>query len=117
MIISVPWEGSTIFLSVSKGMDAFNFIAGKDGKWACTLSDAAQHVYAAFGKDWPDHASRKKEARKRERAKELEHAVAAGKRDCPWPYSPPDLEGLAFLHSHTLHNDRWIDSKGPPASV
>jgi hypothetical protein len=87
----------------------------KDGKWALSLSSAAQHLYDAVGKDWQKHVARRRDARRRDRAMEVTHAAAAATRDAAWPYVPPNLEGLSFLHAHTIHGDRWIagPGKGP----
>jgi hypothetical protein len=94
-------------LSIVRNKDRFTFLRGRDGQQLATsLSDAAQHVYNAYGKEWRRHVAQKRDSRRRQRADEEQHAFKTSERDRAWPYSPPDLEGLAFMHAHTLHGDR-----------
>jgi len=103
-------SGQRIFLSVCKGNDEFHLITGKaDGAWATSVSEAAEHLYAAFGKEWRKSTALRPEARRKARALDRAHTKASKDRDKPWPCCMPDLEGLKFLHEHTLHGDRWID--------
>lgn len=109
VIVPVPWQGQTIFLSVKKGCDAFNLsLKGKDAKRAISLSEAAAHLWEAAGKTWRQMAATKKEARRKERAGEKQLLSMRAERDSAWPISPPNLEGFVRLHAHTQAGDRWI---------
>jgi hypothetical protein len=114
LIVQVQWEGTALFLVVAKERDVFLNLAGKDGQKAQSLSDAALHLYEKEGKEWRRAARMKHGARCLEWARERLQQSEVIERDSPWPFSPPDLQGLAMLHVHTAPGDRWV--KKPQAA-
>lgn len=107
LIVEVEWEARTLFLVVAKTGDRFLNLQGKDGERAQSLSEAALHLYEKEGKEWSQRARMKRGARQRERAKEKLQRAEDAQRDEPWPIAPPDMPGLALLHTHNLPGDRW----------
>lgn len=113
LIVELPlMGGGKACLPVVKGEDKFVFLAGPEGHLPPTISEAASLIYKSRGKLWRKFFAMTAEAREkwRERKKELRNTRR--ERDRPWPMFPPDLAGLAALHAHTFHGDKWIkDSK------
>lgn len=98
--------GQTAFLSVVKDKDKFHWLECKQSKQvAHSLSEAALHVYQAFGKAWRTKVALCREARELQRREAAEQNTVALARDTEWPLSLPDVEGLRYMHAHVLHSD------------
>ena len=106
--LEVEWEGKhKIMQPLVKGEDKFLWLM-KNGipVFPKTSTEAAQHIWRIFGKDWRKYVTLKREARATAKSQDLLYKLAAQQRDKAWVYIPPNLDGLAYLHAHTLNGDR-----------
>jgi hypothetical protein len=95
------------YLAVSKdGKRFMSELRSKDGFVATKTNEAAEHVYAAFGKSWRGKILQHRKARKLEKAVDKAIRTSARARDQPGPCIPANLEGLRSLHAHRLVRDR-----------
>jgi hypothetical protein len=94
-----------IWLAVSPSGSRFLDLRSSEGLIADTISDVALHIYNSFGRDWRGKVLLKLGARRAFVNEKLDFDAAAATRDAKFQSSRPDIEGLASLHRHSLHND------------